>query len=122
MKSILFIAAVLVLTGLAGPASAFGGVAASRIEIGSVQVHPVTGKRSLLIAPGRFHVFRYGRGFRVPPRVIMRSLRALKFHDFSVMHIRRGKYHVKALDAHGRRVRLVIDPYSGDILRLRYRR
>lgn len=122
MKSTLFIAAVLVLTGLADPVSAFSGVAASRIEAGGAQFHPVTGQSFLLDATGRFVFFRHGRGFRVPPRVIIRSLRERKFHSISVMHIRRGKYHVKARDAYGRRVRLVIDPYSGDIIRLRYRR
>ncbi len=52
----------------------------------------------------------------------MRFLRAHKFHDFSTMHIRRGMYRLKARDANGRRVRLVIDPYSGKIVRIRYRR
>ena len=121
MKSALYIAAVLVLTGFAGPASAFGGVAASHIEAGGALFHPVTSKSVVLDSQGRFLTFRNGRGFRVSPRVIMRSLREHKFHNISVMHIRRGKYHVKALDAYGRRVRLVIDPYSGRIVRLRYR-
>ena len=64
----------------------------------------------------------YGLGrYILPARAIVRSLRARDFCYISKPRLRRGLYHTRAQDAYGRRVRLVIDPYSGAIVRLRYR-
>ena len=71
--------------------------------------------------PG-FQNFGYqGRGYRLPAHVIIRSLRARSFRHISTPRFSRGLYHARARDAHGRWVRLAIDPYSGHIVRLLYR-
>ena len=63
----------------------------------------------------------YASGHMLPPRAVRRSLRADEFFCVSYPRPRRSYYHARARDAHGRRVRLVIDPYNGDIIRLRLR-
>ena len=107
MKSTLFAAAVLLLAGYATPVSVFSGVAISRVEAAGAKCPPVVEKK-------------YGR-IRISAREIFRCLRAKNFRSFSTMHIKRGMYYVKARDAKGRRVSLVINPYNGKIVRLRYR-
>lgn len=70
----------------------------------------------------RLRGFRhYGNRHVLPARAIIRSLRVRQFCRISFPRLRRGFYHARARDAYGRRVRLVIDPYSGHIIRLRYR-
>ncbi|MCH7942246.1 MAG: hypothetical protein IIB67_03320 [Proteobacteria bacterium] len=62
-----------------------------------------------------------GGGYRLPAHVIISSLRARHFYRISMPRFSRGLYHARARDSHGRRVRLAIDPYSGHIIRLRFR-
>ncbi len=70
----------------------------------------------------RAHGFRHYGGDRMPPsRAILRSLGAREFFRISYPRPRCGLYHALARDAYGRRVHLVIDRYSGNIIRLRYR-
>ena len=63
----------------------------------------------------------YGGGFILPQRAIVQSLIARQYCRVSRLRFRRGFYHARAEDAYGRRVRLLIDPYSGEIIRRRYR-
>ena len=63
----------------------------------------------------------YGSDRMLPAGAVRRSLRARDFFPVSYPRLRRGFYHARARDAYGRRVRLVIDPYNGNIIRLRYR-
>ena len=59
--------------------------------------------------------------YLMPPSAILRSLLAQQFCSISRPRFRRGLYRVRARDAYGRRVRLAIDPYSGEVVLLRYR-
>ncbi len=71
---------------------------------------------------GRYgHRFYGARHYLLPPSAILRSLRAQQFCSISRPRFRRGLYRIRARDAYGRRVRLAIDPYSGEIVRLSYR-
>lgn len=114
MKPIIATAAALLCLTLAAPseAEAFSSTGAYRGYGGQTFYFGRSGygKRS------------YGSGhYLLPPSVILRSLRAQEFCYISRPHFRRGLYHARARDAFGRRVRLAIDPYSGEIVRLRYR-
>ena len=138
MKPIIATAAALVWFALAAPSGAVAGAGAAtdpapfpRIEmrLGVGQIYGLTGPS--LYNRRAFNPHRHDRrslGFRhyasghmLPPRAVRRSLRADEFFRVSYPRSRRGYYHARARDAHGRRVRLVIDPYNGDIIRLRFR-
>ena len=71
--------------------------------------------------PGNYDRSYNGGGYRLPARAIIRSLRALHFYRILYPQFRNGLYHTRARDAQGRRVRLAIDPYSGRIVRHRFR-
>ena len=138
MKPIIATAATLVWFALAAPSEAVAGAVAAAapapsprigMRLGAWQIYGLTGP-SLYNRRAynrhrhdrRFLGFRhYASGPMLPPRAVRRSLRADEFFRVSYPRLRRGYYHARARDAHGRRVRLVIDPYNGDIIRLRFR-
>ena len=134
MKPIFLITTVLAWIALAAPsqAAAFTGAAYAPAANPAITIHSSRSQFDRFAGRGfyfkRFdHQYRsrgfrsYGRGNFLPARAISRSLRARQFHRISLPRLRRGFYHVRARDAYGRRVRLIIDPYNGNILRLRFR-
>ena len=120
MKPIIAAAAAMLFATLAAPveAEAFNGFDTRYQDT-----------RHLGYGGQTFYFGRFGYGKRafgfprylLPPSAIRRALRVQQFCYISRPRFRRGLYRVRARDAYGRRVRLAVDPYSGAIVRLRYR-
>ena len=137
MKPIVILAAALVLLIMAAPATAgaFTNIAVGErqnltIDVNSGSTFYFGGNRfyGQMNYFGRSYKKRRNNGYGnfqnhyiLPARAIVRSLRAREFCYISRPRLKRGFYRVRAQDAYGRRVRLLIDPYNGAIIRLRYR-
>ena len=137
MKTLINIATTLVLLVMAAPSEAGTLSATSNDALQTMRLE-VNGGQFLYFGYSSDQRFFFGRPYRarrshghgyfengyniLPARAIVRSLRARRFCYISRPRLKRGYYHARARDAYGRRVRLVIDPYSGAIIRIRYRR
>ena len=68
----------------------------------------------------------HGRAIHAYPRLsvndVIRLLRRCDITHVRSIRLFGGVYKVRARDAYGRRVKLSVDPYTGDILKLRTRR
>ena len=115
MKPIIAAAAAMLFATLAAPveAEAFNGFDTR---------YQGYGGQTFYFGRSGYGKWFYGTGrYLLPPSAILRSLRAQQFCYISRPYFRRGLYRVRARDAYGRRVRLAVDPYSGEIVHLRYR-
>ena len=135
MKTIINIATALVLMVMAAPSEAGTSSAILNDAHQNMRIE-VNGGQFFYFGRSYDQPFYFGRPYRMhrshgygyfqnghilPARAIVRSLRARRFCYISRPRLKRGYYRARARDAYGRRVRLVIDPYNGAIIRLRYR-
>lgn len=66
--------------------------------------------------------YYYNKPKRLTERQVVRAVKNQRFHQVSKVWFDDGVYKVRAVDYHGRRVLLLIDPYDGRVLRWSFRR
>lgn len=110
------LAAAILLASVAAGGSANAAPGAVHIKKTTAEIEHRVGHRH-----GRHHGRWDGRGpgrwGRMGPRQIRRSLRHQGFHRIRIIDARGPVYVVKARGWRGRKVRLVVDAFNGQIIR-----
>jgi hypothetical protein len=66
--------------------------------------------------------YYYNKPKRLTERQVVQAVKYQRFHRISKVWFDDGLYKVRAVDYHGRPVLLLVDPYSGQIVRWSFRR
>jgi hypothetical protein len=111
------LAAAILLVSVAAGGSANAAAGAIHVKNPTPDIEQRVGHRH-----GRHHGGRWdgrgpGRWGRMGPRQIKRSLRQRGFQRIRILDVRGPVYVVKARGWRGRKVRLVVDAFNGQILR-----
>jgi hypothetical protein len=100
-------------------------IARDAVSAGVIQVHDSRHFNWWRPAPTPRYGYNWGPGFGryavLPPRAIVRQLAWHRYTRISQPQLAGQHYQVKAVDPRGRKVKLYINAYTGEIVRRKFR-